>query len=513
MIALEDDTLLPQGGKDFLMMAAMCCDADVQVLGGQEKLIGDHTEAGIVAAAAKYSQIDKATLGSIYPRLCELPFDSFRKLKTSVNMIDGKPVAVIKGAPDTIIERCNGCDKEAAVKAADAMAAKALRVIGIAFKPLAEAPANPTEEALEYDLVFGGLVGLEDPPIPEATLAVSDAAKAGIRVVMMTGDGEATATAAAIGLGIVSDGSGVVTNDTLDGMTDDQLDDAIEAFGVFVRLSPYNRERVVASFQRKGHVVAVTGDRVEDAEVLRLADVGCAMGKGTGVAQGAADVTVEDNRFSTIMQGVSIGRGIYANVCKTVRFTLSFVLGLGFMMLLGLLFGRQLPFNAVQIMWLNFLVATVSVLPLGLELPAKNLLYQPPRTHDHILDKQSIIKAAIHGGVLALASFVAYLAGGKSAQGASMAFLVMGAGQMLCAFSARSDRSLLDFKQHHFNLFLLGSTILGIGSLFVLFAWPSFAGVFGLATLTATQKTITLVVSVVPFLLLEAMKLPTFFKK
>jgi Ca2+-transporting ATPase len=510
-ISLDNETTLSEGEKDFLLMAAMCCDADVQVQDGKEKFIGDHTEAGIVAAVTKHANIDKLTVDSIYPRLCELPFDAYRKLKTSVNMINGKPVAVVKGAADIIISRCDKCDKEAVTKAAEDMAEQALRVIGIAFKPLHEVPANPTEEELEHNLIFGGLVGLEDPPIPETAAAIADAKAAGVRVVMMTGDQEATAIASALRLGIVKKTSGVVINDVLDTMTDEQLDQAINGFGVFVRLTPENKERVVASLQRVGHVVAVTGDRVEDAGVLRLADVGCAMGKGAGVAQEAADVTVEDDNFATIMHGVGVGRGVYANICKTVRVTLGFVLGMGFMMLLSLLFGGGLPFNAVQIMWLNFLVATASVLPLGLELPAKNLLRQPPRTHDEILEKGSITKTLIHGGILAVCAFVAYQLGKETGSGSTMAFLSLGFGQLLCAFSFRSEESLLNFKHHHFNWWLMLSTVLAMVSLVLVFTIPALSTLFGVTTLTAEQKTIVAVTSVAPFIVREIAKFPKSF--
>lgn len=388
-VPLQQDTVLDASAKNLLLMGAMCCDADVQVKDGEELLIGDHTEAGIVAAVQQYASLDKATLDSMYPRLCSLAFDSRRQLKTSVNMIDGKPVAVVKGAPDIIISRCNQCDQKTAMEAARAMAKQALRVIGIAFKPLAEAPANPTEEALEHDLIFGGLVGLEDPPMPEAGKAIADAAAAGIKVVMMTGDHVSTAVSSARSMGIMTEDSSVITDDELASLTDSELDDLIERFAVYVRLSPENKQRVVASLQRKGYVVAVTGDRVEDAPVLRQADVGCAMGEaGTDVAKGAADVIVSDNRFATILAGINAGRGIYENICKAIRFALGFVVGLAVVMLMGLILWRELPLNAQQIMWLNLLVSTASVLPLGLERPARGLLHQRPRTDDRIFNRK-----------------------------------------------------------------------------------------------------------------------------
>ncbi|MBR4867643.1 MAG: cation-transporting P-type ATPase, partial [Clostridia bacterium] len=394
-MAVDDETKLPKEWKNLLLMGAMCCDAQVQQENGKEVQIGDHTEAAIVSAACRFSEIDKETLESMYPRLCEIPFDSDRKLKTSVNMIDGKPVAIVKGAPDIIMERCPACDQEKVTKAAEDMANSALRVIGIAFKALEETPSNPTQEELEYDLIFGGLVGLEDPPIPETVYSLEEAKNAGIKVVMMTGDQLSTAMASAREMGIESDETSVITNEELIEMTDEELDEKIDGYNVYVRLTPELKERVIASLQRKGYVVAVTGDKVEDASLLRQADVGCAMGQdGTDVAKGAAHAVVTDNNFATILYGVSASRGIYENIRRSIFLTIGFGVGLGLLMVCSLIFWQRMPLDAVQIMLLNLLVSVASVLPLGLEPPAnKGLLDRAPRKKDRVFDKLSNITA------------------------------------------------------------------------------------------------------------------------
>ena len=509
ILSLENETHLPAELKNLLLMGAMCCDADVGIRNGKEIAMGDHTEAGIVSAAYRFSKIDKQTLNDMYPRLCEIPFDADRKLKTSVNMIDGKPVAIVKGAPDILISRCNQCDQKEAIEASRAMAKEALRVIGIAFKPLSEAPSNPTEEELEHDLIFGGLVGLEDPPIPEAVTALEQAKKAGIRVVMMTGDHVSTAVASARQMGIMTEESSVITNDELTSLSDEELDDLIDRFVVYVRLSAENKERVVASLQRKGCLVAVTGDRVEDAPVLRKADVGCAMGQnGTDVAKGAAHAVVLDNHFATILYGVSAGRGIYENIRKAIVLTVGFGIGLGVLMVLGLLIWGQMPLSAVQIMLLNLLISVASVLPLGLEPPAnKDLLDRAPRTTDRVLDKKGNLMALIQGLLVAAAALVGFGVGQMHQNGSSVAFAVFVLAQLLCGFSARSPYLLINVKRRRFNLWLLLGGILVVGLITLLLNVPALGMLFGLSPVTGGQIWVLVIATVIPFIVLEALKL------
>lgn len=512
---LKQDTVLPTGLKDLLLMGAMCCDADVVQQAGHEVIFGDHTEAGIVAAAQRYGEFDKQTIDSMYPRLCLLPFDADRKLKTSVNMIDGKPVAVVKGAPDIIISRCNNCDQKVATEAARAMAKEALRVIGIAYKPLDETPTNPTEEELEHNLIFGGLVGLSDPPIPEATLAIEDARKAGIQVVMMTGDHVSTAVASAKQMGVLTEDNSVITNDELESLTDDELDELIDRFALYVRLSPENKERVVASLQRRGHVVAITGDRVEDAPALRRADIGCAMGKtGTDVAKRAAHIVVTDDRFSTMIEAIGAGRGIYDNLGKAIRLALGFVLSIGIVMLACLIGAGTLPLNAVQIMCLNLLVSVASVLPFGLERPAKGLLSRPPREDDRIYSKRSTALSVLHAVLLSVVSIVAYAVGYQTGLvcASTMAFAVLGFGQLIYAFCARSRYSLLDFKRHHFNLWLVLSFVLASLVLIAVLKVEWLNSLFEVSTAGLSVGMIVLL-SMLPFLVTEVLKLFGYVKR
>ncbi len=501
--------------KNLLLMAAMCCDADVLTQDGRVQQVGDHTEAGIVQAAMQASDIDKATLDSMYPRLCLLPFDADRKLKTSVNMIDGKPVAVVKGAPDIILSRCSRCDPKAVTEAASAMADQALRVIGIAFKPLEEAPANPTQEELEYDLIFGGIVGLEDPPIPQIVDDILQAKAAGITVIMMTGDHVATAASTAKQLGILEQEDGIITNDQLDLLSDDELDLAIHRFRVYVRLSPENKCRVVEALQRTGAVVAMTGDRVEDAPALRQANVGCAMGqKGTDVARRAAHTVVTDNNFSTILHAISAGRGIYENIRKAILFSVGFGFALGLLMICGLLFFGQMPLTAVQIMLLNLIISVAVVLPLGLEPPAnQGLLNQPPRTTDRLLDRSNLFFSAIQGFLVAVAACVAFGLGTKEQNGATLAFGTFAFAQLLCGFSSRSSYLLLNIKRHRFNLWLMVGAVLAIALIIAMLSVPALGGLFDLTAIQPGQPLLLAVVSVIPFVVMELLKLLPVTKK
>lgn len=308
--------------KKLLKLATLCCDGSVVFNAGEEQHIGDPTETAIVLAAHK-NGLPKDELNKEYPRLGEIPFDSDRKLMTTIHKIDGKLIAIVKGAFDVMSSRCIAGDLNAAKAINEEMSSNALRVIAIASKELDKIPENITPENLEKDLTFLGLVGMIDPPRPEAKVAVATCRKAGIKPVMITGDHVVTASAIAKELGILIETDKAITGAQLDNLTDSELDNQIENIAVYARVSPENKIRIVKAWQRKGHVVAMTGDGVNDAPALKAADIGCAMGiTGTDVAKGAADMTLTDDNFATIVDAVCEGRGIYANIKKVVGFLL-----------------------------------------------------------------------------------------------------------------------------------------------------------------------------------------------
>ena len=313
--------------KKLLRYGTLCCDGSVVFEDGKEKHIGDPTETAIVLAAHK-NGMPKEDLNRTYPRLAEIPFDSDRKLMTTVNWIDGKNIVIVKGAFDMLEMRCIAGDLEAARLMNERMSKDALRVLAVAYKEIDQVPESPSSQELENGLTLMGLVGMIDPPRPEAKEAVAVCRRAGIRPVMITGDHVVTASAIAAQLGILKSGDKAITGVELDAMTEEELDAEVEKISVYARVSPENKIRIVRAWQRKGQVVSMTGDGVNDAPALKAADIGCAMGiTGTDVAKGAADMTLTDDNFATIVDAVREGRGIYANIRRVVGFLLGTNIG------------------------------------------------------------------------------------------------------------------------------------------------------------------------------------------
>ncbi|HIZ56230.1 MAG TPA: HAD-IC family P-type ATPase, partial [Firmicutes bacterium] len=248
--------------KKFLTLSALCCDGNVEIRDGEEIHIGDPTETGIVAAALQHTGHTKAELDQRFPRVAEIPFDSDRKLMTTVNMLEGKPYAIVKGAPDLLLERCISVDQDSVLKANREMAENALRVLAVAIKPLESVPDAPTSDTLENGLTFLGLLGMIDPPRPEAAVAVRTCHEAGIRTVMITGDHVITASAIAKDLGIMEEGQKAVSGQELKQMSEADLENEVENISVYARVSPEDKIRIVQAWQKKDHVVAMTGDGV-----------------------------------------------------------------------------------------------------------------------------------------------------------------------------------------------------------------------------------------------------------
>ena len=336
--------------KNLLRYGTLCCDGSVVFHENEEQHIGDPTETAIVLAAHK-AGFPKDDLNAKYPRLAEIPFDSDRKLMSTVNNIDGKNIVIVKGAFDMMAERCISGDLEKAKKITEEMSENALRVLAVGIKEIDALPENPTSEELENGLTFVGLVGMIDPPRPEAKAAVAVCRKAGIKPVMITGDHVVTASAIARELGILKDGDKAITGRELDEMTDSELDSQVENISVYARVSPENKIRIVKAWQRKGQVVSMTGDGVNDAPALKAADIGCAMGiTGTDVAKGAADMTLTDDNFATIVEAVREGRGIYANIKKVVGFLLGTNIGEVITVFVAMLIWHKTPLLSMQLL-------------------------------------------------------------------------------------------------------------------------------------------------------------------
>ncbi len=450
--------------RKLLDFGTLCCDGSVIFTDGKEQHIGDPTETAIIVAAYKNGST-KDALNEKYPRLAEIPFDSDRKLMTSVNKIDGKNIVIVKGAFDVMAARCISGDLEKAKQITEEMSENALRVLAVAYKEIDSVPQNPTSEELENGLTFMGLVGMIDPPRPEAKEAVSVCRKAGIKPVMITGDHVVTASAIARELGILQDGDMAITGAQLDAMTDDELDNTVERIAVYARVSPENKIRIVKAWQRKGQVVSMTGDGVNDAPALKAADIGCAMGiTGTDVAKGAADMTLTDDNFATIVDAVKEGRGIYANIKKVVGFLLGTNIGEVITVFVAMLIFRRSPLLSMQLLWINLVTDSLPAIALGMEAVEPDIMERKPKPKNEGIFANGLgIRVVLQGCMFAILTLIGYYIGlGISeAAGQTMAFTVLALSQIVQAFNWRSDRSL--FKVGFFkNKTLNGASLLSL---------------------------------------------------
>lgn len=433
--------------KRLLQLGTLCCDGSVTFHDGEEQLVGDPTETAIVLAAHR-NGLPKEKLNQRYPRLAELPFDSDRKLMTTVNQMDDKVVVIVKGAFDILASRCTAGDLEAARKVSDHMSAQALRVLAVACKEIGRVPEHPTSEELEWELTFLGLVGMIDPPRPEAKAAVATCRRAGIKPVMITGDHVATASAIARELGILQEGERAITGSELDALSEAELDAQVEEISVYARVSPENKIRIVKAWQRRGQVVSMTGDGVNDAPALKAADIGCAMGiTGTDVAKDAADMTLTDDNFATIVDAVREGRGIYANIKKVVGFLLGTNIGEVITVFAAMLLWHKSPLVSMQLLWINLVTDSMPAIALGMEAVEADIMEQKPKPKEEGMFAHGfglrIVLQGIMFGVLALTAFrIGEMETGQLAGGQTMAFMVLALSQIVQAYNMRSERSL-----------------------------------------------------------------------
>ena len=496
--------------RTLVRTAALCCDGAVTFeADGTVTHIGDPTETAIVFAAHQFGDT-KEMLGAAFPRLAELPFDSDRKRMSVVVEHDGRKLAIVKGAFDGIAPLCTAGDTERARQVNDEMSRKALRVLAVAVREIYALPEVLAPETLEKDLTFLGLVGMIDPPREEARDAVAVCREAGIRPVMITGDHVVTASAIAKNLGILQDGDRAITGAELDAMSETELDAAVEQISVYARVSPENKIRIVKAWQKKNKVVAMTGDGVNDAPALKAADIGCAMGiTGTDVAKGAADMTLTDDNFATIVDAVREGRGIYANIRKVVGFLLGTNIGEVITVFAAMLLWHRSPLLSMQLLWINLVTDSLPAIALGMEEVEPGVMRQKPKPKDEGIFAHGLgVRVVLQGlmfGILSLAAFwIGWQSTGDLAGGQTLAFMTLALSQVVQAFNMRSDRSLFKtgfFTNRRLNLACLLSVVLVA---LVLFTPVSIA--FGLITLSPQLYLIGLGLSLVPFVVMELSK-------
>lgn len=461
-------------------------------------LNNDSTEAAIEKACLAYCSMSRQDIDALFPHIAEIPFDSERKTMTVITMINERPVAIVKGAPETVVPNCVSCDTETILKLNDTMAQEAFRNICIAMRPLEEIPANPISEEIERDLTFVALLGLEDPPREGVIQEITACDEAGIKTVMITGDNLNTAKAIARRIGILKDGTLAITGAELNEMTDAELVGTIENYSVFARISPNDKLRIVKAWQQRKKTVTITGDSVHDADALALADVGCAIGKfGADVAKGNADIIISNNRFGSIVHAVRESRGLFSNIKKSVFYLFSCNIAELLTILVGMLIFRSAPISAVQLLWINLLTDCAPAISLSMESAEKGIMKsRPVSAFGRIFDYRSLITVAVQSIFMAVTALIAYSVGndfGDTATAMTMAFATLGISQIFHCFNSKYEGSI--FSNNPFNNKFMNTSV-GVTLFVMLFLIFTPAGfVFGLTILNPLQFIICLALS------------------
>ena len=528
--------------RAVLVAGSLANDAVLREQAGEWTIQGDPTEAAFLVAEAKIAGLHEAREAR-FQRLGELPFTSERKLMSTVEAdLEGElGVAVVtKGAPDVLLARCTAERVAGVVRpladerrrevlaTVDRLADLALRTLAVAYRPLPGGGRSPVDESLERELVYLGIVGIIDPPRSEARFAVAEAAAAGIRVLMITGDHPRTATRIAGDLGIVAPGAGALTGAQIEVASDEELEARVREVGVYARVAPEHKLRIVDALRANGEIVAMTGDGVNDAPALKSAEIGVAMGiSGTDVTKEAADMILADDNFATIVAAVREGRGIFANIRKFLRFLLSSNIGEVLTMFLGVVLAGVIgldetgeavavPLLASQILWINLLTDGAPALAMGLDPPPDNVMQRPPRRlTDRVIDAEMWLGIFWVGVVMAVVTLVALdlrlpggLIGGSGDVEAArtMAFTTLVLAQLYNCFNARSDRTTA-FHHLFTNGWLWGAIALSLALQVAVVQLPFLHEAFGTTSLRLTDWLICAALASVVLWAEEARKL------
>lgn len=496
--------------KFVIRLAALCTDCRYE----DRRYIGEPTEVAVVEAAEEMGE-KKERLEAVMPRIDEIPFSSERKMMTTVQDFGtDEKLCITKGAPERVLKLCKFASTDIKMdkrtyseleKANESMASSGLRVLAVAYKQTSKSDRQP-----ENDLVFAGFIGMTDPPRDEAADAVAECRKAGIKVVMITGDHALTAKAIAEQTGIYNDGSLIVSGTELDSMDEKILDSKLEDISVFARVSPEHKLKIVEAYKRKGKIVAMTGDGVNDAPALKTADIGCAMGgNGTDVAKGASDMIITDDNFATIVSAVREGRIIYGNIRKSVHFLLSSNIGEILTVFLAMLFGWGAPLLPIHLLWVNLITDSLPAVALGLDRPEDDVMEKGPASADKNLFADGLgERIAFEGimiGALALMAFGAGRILSDSMQqetAMTMAFAVLSLSQLVHAFNMRSEKSI--FRIHLFsNKFLCLAFVIGTLMQAAVISIPALAQIFSAVPLNGLQWAVVAGLSLVPIVFVE----------
>ena len=503
--------------KFILELGTMCTDTTEERINGKLGFVGEATEVAISNAAMEEG-VSKSFLYDEMKRINDIPFDSKRKMMTTIHKYGNGYRIITKGAPDVLLKRCSNCysggqivpifsKKDDINEQNNQMAEKALRVIAVAYKDVEKLPEM---QDVEKDLIFCGLIGMIDPPREGVKEAVRTCRRAGIKTVMITGDHLQTAKAIAKELGILKRGDLAIDGETLERMSQHELEQNIMDYSVFARVSPEHKVRIVKAFQSTGAVVAMTGDGVNDAPALKNADIGIAMGKGgTDVAKNAADMILLDDNFVTIVEAVKQGRNIYDNIKKAIHFLISTNIGEIVTIFFGLVLVIKSPLLAIQLLWINLVTDSLPAIALGLEKEEENIMSRLPRNPKKNLFADGLWwKIIIEGAMLGMFTLLAFSIGNRLYSvevGRTMAFLTLGILELVHSFNIKSEESI--FKIGIFeNKYLIGALVLGVILQVIVVVVSPLAQVFSLVPLTGIQWLYTVLIAVAPIPIVEIQK-------
>lgn len=503
--------------KFILELGTMCTDTTEERINGKLGFVGEATEVAISNAAMEEG-VSKSFLYDEMKRINDIPFDSKRKMMTTIHKYGNGYRIITKGAPDVLLKRCSNCysggqivpifsKKDDINEQNNQMAEKALRVIAVAYKDVEKLPEM---QDVEKDLIFCGLIGMIDPPREGVKEAVRTCRRAGIKTVMITGDHLQTAKAIAKELGILKRGDLAIDGETLERMSQHELEQNIMDYSVFARVSPEHKVRIVKAFQSTGAVVAMTGDGVNDAPALKNADIGIAMGKGgTDVAKNAADMILLDDNFVTIVEAVKQGRNIYDNIKKAIHFLISTNIGEIVTIFFGLVLGIKSPLLAIQLLWINLVTDSLPAIALGLEKEEENIMSRLPRNPKKNLFADGLWwKIIIEGAMLGIFTLLAFSIGNRLYSvevGRTMAFLTLGILELVHSFNIKSEESIFKIGVLE-NKYLVGALVLGVILQVIVVVVSPLAQVFSLVPLTGMQWLYTILIAVAPIPIVEIQK-------
>lgn len=507
--------------KDFnfvLELGSMCNDSIVEYSGRKATVNGEPTEAAIVTAGIKYG----AYSTKLKERVNEIPFDSGRKMMTTIHKIKTGYRIVTKGAPDVILKRCSNYYSNSNIYTLnrsnissielnnEKMANEALRVIAVSFKDVDSLPRNIDSNSIEKDLTFVGLIGMIDPPREGVFEAVLTCKRAGIKTVMITGDHILTAKAIASNLGILGKNDLAITGEELDKIPQNKLERDIMKYSVFARVTPEHKVRIVKAFRATGAVVAMTGDGVNDAPALKNADIGVSMGlNGTDVAKNASDMILTDDNFVTIVEAVKEGRHIYDNIRKAVHFLIATNVGEIVTIFFGLLLGLESPLLAIQLLWINLVTDSFPAIGLGLEPIDKTIMHKKPKNPKKGLFSDGLwSKIFFEGTMIGLLTLFAFTVGNHLyglEVARTMAFISLSMLELVHSFNIRSENSIFEigiFKNKYLNIAFLAGAILQIAVVVI----KPIAKIFDVVPLNTTQWIFTFAISITPIVIMEFKK-------